>query len=335
MANAKFKLLPVIDITLDLENPRIAEWIQIYKETPSADQIFLALGVGESTTEGGTSFLSLKESIRTNKGIIHPIIVNRKGEGKLTVIEGNTRVAIYIDFLKDKAAGKWDLIPAMVYDNLSQDKIDAIRLQAHLVGPREWKPYSKAKYLSMLREKENLTFAQIVDFCGGKRQEVESYIAAYKNMEKYYRPLCDEEKIDPSRFSAFVEIQKPRVLSALSKAGFSVSDFSKWIIDRKFRRLENVRRLPEILANDKAKAIFLSKKAEDALKIIDVPTPDTSLEDASLADLSREIINRIMNGIDLAKIKELKENPDSTEYDLISSAKDSLEFLYKQIKDEE
>ena len=73
----------------------------------------------------------------------------------------------------------------MVYDNLSQAEIDAIRLQAHLVGPRDWDPYSKAKYLDHLRNAKHLTLDQIVDFCGGRKREVLDYISGYTEMEKY------------------------------------------------------------------------------------------------------------------------------------------------------
>lgn len=69
--------LPVESVDLDLENPRIARMIQMYDpDNLTAAQIALALGAGDSQEgETYTTFRSLKESIRTNGGIIHPIIV--------------------------------------------------------------------------------------------------------------------------------------------------------------------------------------------------------------------------------------------------------------------
>jgi hypothetical protein len=208
-----FKLLPIDSIELDLKNPRIAKWLEIYEGVPNAEQIELALRSGGGQDDvGGPSYQSLKQAIQTNKGIIHPIIVNREVNGKLVVIEGNTRVHIYREL-------KWDKIPAMVYNQLSPETIDAIRLQAHLVGTREWDAYSKAKYLNLLRNSQHLTFSQLVDFCGGDKREVQNYVEAYNDMESYYRPLLDSDQdFDPSRFSAFVELQNSRITDALLKA---------------------------------------------------------------------------------------------------------------------
>jgi hypothetical protein len=203
----KMELLPVSEIQLDIKNPRIARVLEMYKpEAISADQISLALSASSSETAEGetyTTFLSLKESIRVHGGLIHPIIVNRESNGKLVVIEGNTRVQIYRDFLRDEFEGVWDRIPAVVYQDLRQSEIDAIRLQAHLVGPRPWDPYSKAKYLDHLRNSEHLTLDQIIGFCGGRRKEILEYIAGYKDMERYYRPIVEGAggTFDPTRFS--------------------------------------------------------------------------------------------------------------------------------------
>jgi len=87
-----FERLPVDQLTLDVKNPRIAKFLEMYGDTITAEQMKLALGaeVGQ-TEEGSTTFYGLRESIKTNGGIIHPIIVNREPCGRLVVIEGNTR----------------------------------------------------------------------------------------------------------------------------------------------------------------------------------------------------------------------------------------------------
>ena len=111
-----------------------------------------------------------------------------------------------------------------IYDNLSDQEIDAIRLQAHLVGVRQWDPYSKAKYLNHLYDKGHLSLSQITDFCGGDKREVTNYIQAYNDMEKYYTPILESDQdFDPTRFSAFVELQSSRVHEAIVGAGYNVS----------------------------------------------------------------------------------------------------------------
>jgi len=151
MGTAVYMDLPVDQIILDTSNPRIAKWLEMYSGDIDYNQIKLALyGAGDSQSgDSGSTFYSLRESIKNNGGVIHPILVNRVNN-QYIAIEGNTRTMIYIEFKKDGVQGKWDTIPAMVYDNLDMSVIDSIRLQAHLVGPRQWDPYSKAKYLHRL-----------------------------------------------------------------------------------------------------------------------------------------------------------------------------------------
>ena len=91
-----FEMLPIDQIELDLKNPRIAKWLEIYLDSPNDAQIALALQYGSREEDDkSVSYQSLKESIKTNKGIIHPIIVNKQNNNKFIVIEGNTRTHIY------------------------------------------------------------------------------------------------------------------------------------------------------------------------------------------------------------------------------------------------
>ena len=87
--NCEFQLIPVQDLELDLNNPRIARWIEIYGETPNSEQIALALGAGTGQEgESGPSYFVLKQSILTNQGIIHPIIVNKDNQGNVRCYRG-------------------------------------------------------------------------------------------------------------------------------------------------------------------------------------------------------------------------------------------------------
>lgn len=54
-------------------------------------------------------------------------------------------------------------------------------------------------------------------------------INAYSEMETYYRPIIpDDGSFDTTRFSGFVELQKPGIKEAIAKAGFDVTHFSRW-----------------------------------------------------------------------------------------------------------
>lgn len=336
----KFKMLTVKDLELDLGNPRISRWMKMYKEPPTAEQISLALrGPSQqidSEDRAGPSFYSLKQSIQTNEGVIHPIIVNKNKIGKLIVIEGNTRTQIYREFKEKEIPGDWDHIPAMVYENMSKSQVDTIRLQAHLVGTREWDPYSKAKYLTELRNEQLLPFGALIDFCGGKKAEIENMIQAYEDMEKYYRKVVEDndERFDHTRFSSFVELNKPNILGALAEHGFTKTDFSRWVFERKFPRQELVRKLPIILKQEKLKTKFLKEDAAEALKLIDIPESDKLLKDVSIEQLSMELQRRLSR-IEWGYVEQLRAEPDSPERETFFDIRDSLIGFCKAISPED
>lgn len=331
----RFDMLPVADLELDVSNPRVARIVEMYGDEVTYDRMRLALGVSANDDpDTGTTFYSLRESIRTNGGIIHPIIVNETS-GRMVVVEGNTRAMIYKEFAVAGWDGDWSVIPSIVHLNLDQAGVDAIRLQSHLVGPRQWDPYSKAKYLEHLRNSQHLTFNQIVDFCGGQQQEVARYIDAYNDIERYYRPILeDDHSFDPTRFSAFVELQRGQVAEAIEQAGFSKSDFARWVDDKRVSPLNLVRSLPRILKNPKAKEIFLTDGAREAVKALDAPLPEESLRNATLAQLLGQVVQRIWE-MPYGQLQQLKEHVRSAENDSIIAARDALDQLCRDIASDE
>ena len=226
--------IPVEDIELDKSNPRIARGIAYYGENITSETMALLLG---STSE---ACASLRESIRENGGIIHPIVVNKRTGNSYVVIEGNTRLQIYKDFIKNGVPGNWTTIRAIVYDNLDTERIHAIRLQAHLIGPREWDPYSKAMYLHYLADVEHMPMATLISFCGGnsKASEIRNMIAAYNDMETYYRPLCDDDtQFDHRNFHGFVELQRKNVIDEIAlKKNEALLDNPKYVFRKYFIR---------------------------------------------------------------------------------------------------
>lgn len=284
-------------IELDRSNPRIRKFLEMYGDNPSPEAIFLALGAGNDDEPGSsssTTFEKLKQSIITNGGIIQPVILNRRSDGGLVCVEGNTRVALYKNFRETGVKGDWTHIPALVHDEIDDASVHAIRLQIHLVGTRPWDPYSKAKYLYELRTQEHLPFATIVDYCGGRQSEVVESINAYSDMEQYYRPVVGEDgDFDTTRFSGFVELQKSGIKQAITSAGFDCHDFATWIHEGKLFPLQKVRVLPRILRHEKAKEIFLKHGAKRAEAVLEKPDLSKTLQEAEIGQLARALVTRI------------------------------------------
>jgi hypothetical protein len=308
----QFQLVPVDQILLDESNPRIAHFLEHLTPPHTAEQIYLALGAGGDDDGGGLpSFNRLKQSIQTNGGIVHPVILRQTSKDNYVCIEGNTRVALYREFRDNGITGAWDKIPSVTHPSLTDDEVHAIRLQAHLVGPRPWTPYAKAKYLTFLRNDEHFEFGRLVDFCGGNERSIRESLEAYADMEKHYRPLLEgDEEFDTTKFSGFVELQKPGVKEAVGQAGYSLDQFAQWVIDEKIRIMAQVRLLPRVLRDKKAREIFERSGIEEAIRVTDVPDLSKALQEANLVSLARALTEALQK-IAHREVKNLRENPGS------------------------
>lgn len=304
--------------------------MEMYPGEPTAEQVFLALHTGGGEADG-PSFDKLRQSILTSGTVIQPVILNAGDSGNLVCIDGNTRVALYREFDQRGAEGDWQSVPAIVYDKLDDREVDAIRLQAHLVGPRQWDPYSKAKYLDYLRHREHIPYSELVDFCGGSKKMVTESIDAYNDMEQYYRPLLsDDSEFDVRRFSGFVELQKPGVKEAILGAGFNLGDFSQWLVDRKIGPLREVRLLIKILKSTKARDIFLTDGASEAAKVLEATDVSKALRDAPMAELCRAL-SATCDHIEFKDVQKMRDDPTSVTALAVSEAHESLAELVKWI----
>ena len=309
--------LPIEDVNFDYENPRIAMSLEMYhRGSITSNQVAMALDDSAAKSESGTTILVLKDSIRSTGCISQPIIVNYT-DGKYTVIEGNTRLMIYKEFASTGVKGDWSHIPALVYENMSEEQKHAIRLQSHIVGPRAWNPYSKAKYLKKLRDEDLLSTERIIDICGGKKQEIIEMINAYDDMELYYRPKIGDS-FDPRQFSAFRELNavKKRIF-ALESRGHTKEDFAQWIIDGKIGEAVNVRRIAEVFNNDALYQKFIKTDLKSA--IADIHSP-TDLSGADIKTLADTLVGKVGN----ISWQEMKAMGSGENADLV----DSLSFLH-------
>ena len=301
----KYTMLKVKDISYDVDNPRIKMSLEKYRDQIDAERIHFALRSATEGTQGVSSYNSLKDSILASKGAQYPITVVRKGESYIC-IDGNTRLAIYKQLAKEQAEGDWREIDVVLLKNTSPRDIETIRVSAHLIGAREWPAYEKARYLHYLRHTQFMDYSEMIALCGGNKTSIERQIDAYHDMNEHYRDKVDDAAFHIDRYSGFVELQKPRIKEAIFDAGLSLDDFGEWIRDGKIFRLESVRLLPKILADDEARKVFLDggpRSIEEADTVLkqraawDAERTDAAvtLAKATLSQLAAHLAQRIDN----------------------------------------
>ena len=334
MSELAIQYIPVAKIILDQRNPRVAPALESIEGEPPQNFIELALGQFAPDDEdkgASTTFSSLKASIRAYKGLISPIVVTPRADGTYVVIEGNTRVSIYRQLAEEKSPGSWETIPSIIRPDIAEEGEHAIRLQAHLVGPRQWRPYAKAKYLHSLYMEQKLSINEILDYCGGtaRKREIEEYIDAYKDMQNHYIPLVGNNQPDYSRFSAFVELQKSPVKQAIVRAGFTIDDFAKWVHESRISPLNTVRQIPRILGNPEAKRKFLSHDAREAMKVLEQPNANAAIKEATIDQLANALASKIRS-LNWPDVKDLGESHDSPRAQALSDCYEELYDLCKQ-----
>lgn len=294
------KNLPLDLIRLDRRNPRIAHSIESL-DSATVDDAYIELALekfspSDSGEGSSTTYASLRDSIKKNGCLITPIIVRAQSDGTYMTVEGNTRVVIYRDLRKNDPEGPWKTIPAVVHDGINDKQDHAIRLQAHLIGPRPWRAYAKGRYLHALFYQHGMSLNDLLDYCGGlaRKREIQEYINAYSDFSEHFAEALESSPTGYSKFSAFIELQKNAELKpTLLRHGFSVADFAKWVAEGNIRPLNSVRALPRILANPSARKAFLEHDAREAMKLLDQPQASTLLKDAPIEQLAIALANKL------------------------------------------
>jgi hypothetical protein len=200
-----------------------------------------------------------------------------------------------------------------------------------LVGPRAWDAYSKAKYQWELHYKYLMPLDRLVDLCGGDRRDVQKSINAYADMENHFRKLHEPgEYYDTQRYSGFVELQNNKVKTAILKANLTLDDFATWIKDGRIGGLVTIRQLPRVLADKKARGVFLKKGVKAALDSIEQPEVSADVRNASISQLARALTEKI-ESIPFLELQRLRANPDDDGVRHILDALDALQSLTAEI----
>ena len=187
----RFDKIPIDQIKLDPNNPRVNQLHMNRKGDPTEDEIVLAL------RERDNKYNELRSSIINFGSIFNAVVLAEDAKDQYTVIEGNTRVFMYStlaedDEFKSLNEDEWKKIPAVIYNcETEEDKknLEKIRLQAHLLGPREWKPLNKARYITRLHDDGTLTWKEIKKIIGGGTGQLHDYYDAYQVYRNTYRGI--------------------------------------------------------------------------------------------------------------------------------------------------
>ena len=272
-----------------------------------------------------------------------PIVVWAKND-RFVSIDGNTRLAIYNELHDEEAPGDWTAINCLVLDDPEPKDIETIRVTAHLVGARDWPAYEKARYLHYLRNVGFMDYDDLIARCGGNRRTITQQIDAYHDMNEYYRDVNSDDAFKVDRFSGFVELQKTNIKASIYDADFDLHDFGRWIRDGQIYRLEDVRKLPRVLADDEARDTFVNggvRSIQDAMAIVEarrqrdvnVSSADITVANASMTVLAEALLQKIkaLPREDYVALRDRQYDTADQDVDTLSDLAEHLRDLLQDV----
>ena len=172
------------------ENPRVFTAIQSLDETQRTQEQIQNIMINRDHVK------TLQSSIKAHGGLMVPIIV--KGN---VVIEGNSRLAAYRRLYRDDPE-KWAKIRCSILpDDFSEEMIDYLLCNYHIIGQTPWSPFEKAGQLYRTKLRSRKPVDVISAELGMKAKEVNLLINVYQAM-------IDADDIRPNKWSFYFELYK-------------------------------------------------------------------------------------------------------------------------------
>lgn len=307
----ELKILRVSEIILDDENPRF------HHLRDKARAKLTETEMEHEIVENDEDLPLLTKAIQKS-GVKDPIWVIRRG-GKYVVIEGNRRVVVLRQLLKEKmeppSGIKYDEVHANVMDPHTPD-VEIILQKARLqAGKKAWGPYNEAALTYQLRERPYLM--DVTDIAAHLKMpetKVKERIANYKLFQDYVKQTSDD---NPKRFAYFSDCP-PKVRQWFEDSSKNKSDYFKLIspTSGKFNKIRSVatrgglREFAQVLDDPEALQLVLTD-------------PHTGVEEA--LDIAKD--NNITKGMPfIKKIQPLAMSLHSLDNEKLEKLKKELRF---------
>jgi hypothetical protein len=345
MASKNIELIPLSNLNLDKENPRLPSKFKKGKLSKKdivnwmledASIIELMLAIGNAGFFIGEALLVIKEP-----------------DGSHTVIEGNRRLTSTIllndpdlaeihkkkiaTVISDTQERPVDL-PCIVFSDRAE--INKYLGYRHVTGVKSWGILQKARYLSqLLKEHPNITFSQqckeLAKSIGSKSDHVRKLLVAFQLYERiedagfykvkdldettiFFNYYADSLSRDAIRGFIGVDIKSDTPLADLNES--HLEELTKWFFEKNDQNKTRIigdsnhlSMLDKILSNEEAKEYFRTGSGSilDAYQIVSVSSDSFNSEiEMALSGLKRaqNIIHKVERHTNSDAVKtKLKE----------------------------
>src|SRR3989338_5839631 len=222
---------------------------------------------------------------------------------KYLVVECNTRALIYKQLNEDfPNKVEFQRIPSYVLPlHINEEKIEFIRLQAHLRGVTPWDSYERARYLYLLWDKQGYSEKRLSSMTKLNVSEIKSSIKAFQDMEDEYLPKYGKDSSEVFKYSYFVEFEKDKKLQeTMRQNGLDLKNFCTWVGTGKIKRAQDVRELRDIMENKMTREIFIRRGYDAAIEELSILKPQ-------LTSSLFEYVKKVIDGLEKLQNHEITE----------------------------
>lgn len=254
-----------VDLKFYPENPRVYSILNINGTEPSQDEIEEYMCAQDHVKQ-------LKESIKSNGGLIDPVIVR---DGDYVVLEGNSRLAAY-RLLEREDPVQWGKIKCKILPaDISDSAIFALLGQYHIIGRKDWDPYEQANYLYRRLQQTRLPIEYMADELGISRQKASS-------MVKVIEFMIAHNDLNKKHWSHYEEYLKNGGIKKYRETDPDLDDIISTKIKEDAVQATDMRKLGEIakVGDKQSKKIMKSISSGE----IDLLTGYEELQDAGKLD---------------------------------------------------
>lgn len=261
--------MPIGDIVLDPDNPRIQHAVQQKVNGGAAltqmqlrDLILDQPGVSD-----------LFKAIRDNGGLIEPIYIRPDGR----VIEGNCRAASTMRLHDaNRTNPQWQHVPVLLVPKITDRQVAILQGQFHVAGKNKWRAYEKAGHLHAMHTELKMDEKSIARALGMQERVVSRLLEAYKTMrDKVLPKIKGGRGLD--RWSHVEEFYKNKDLEDYRKNERNIDEFVSLVVDNKVKHGAQVRELPKILKHERAAKVLKKDGFKEAFAVVGKldPTADS------------------------------------------------------------
>lgn len=345
MPDDRYDYIDIDKIEFDIENPRIIKELETVPEEEKQEKAGIYLLLARNKQPGPDNN-ELTKSIRESGGVLEAIqiVPLDENETKYKVVEGNTRLAVYKNHLRDLEPDnkKWKKIKSCIFYDKTPKELDEMRLVAHIMGKKQWTLYAQGAYIDKLIN-SGRNYEQVANILGGNSSDVRRKRTAYTDFKEYYSPLFtgpDQGQENERHMSFFDEACKGGVELAFASEFGSAEEGKKrlaqWVKDKRITFSNHVRDIPKVFANEEVKNRFLEgeiKNFRDAINQVtaaDIIEAPADLENTTIEALADEL-NRRINNLSENEINNLQNDTAHLELDSLRLLFLDLEKLLEEV----